>query len=204
MLTKQLEVTAANDSACKLLMSAPGVGPITSLAVTSALEDPSRFPDAARVASYLGLSPGESSSSTRVKRTGITKAGCTLARKYLTQASLWRWVIAVAILIWGFWFPPYEWGVWLLFAPQEHLFGALGLIGFPAAPIPLAILFLRYPAGNRPLFYALTAYAVVGGLAMVSLKVVPDIPFFVLGVTALLLVLYVRSRQTQPLTQKGR
>jgi multisubunit Na+/H+ antiporter MnhC subunit len=79
----------------------------------------------------------------------------------------------------------------------------LGLIGFPATPIPLAILFLRYPAGNRPLFYALIAYAVVVGLAMVSLKYVPDVPFFAMGVTALLLVLCIRSRQTQPLTSKG-
>lgn len=88
ILTKEIETAAANDPVCKLLMTAPGVGPITALAFSSAVESPSRFPNAARVASYLGLAPGESSSSTRVQRTGITKAGCTLARKYLTQASL--------------------------------------------------------------------------------------------------------------------
>ena len=82
------------------------------------------------------------------------------------------------------------WGEGLLFDPREFLFGAYGLMGCPTTLVLLAFLFLRYPAGNRPLFHALTAYAVIVGLAMVALKYVPDIPFFLMGLIALGLILY--------------
>ncbi|MFZ1290989.1 MAG: hypothetical protein WAR79_12910, partial [Melioribacteraceae bacterium] len=43
---------------------------------------------------------------------------------------------------------------------------------------------------NRPLFYALTAYAVIVGFAMVMLKYIPDIPFFAMGLLALGIILF--------------
>jgi transposase len=75
---------------CRRLMTAPGVGPVTAAAFMSALDDPHRFPSARAVASYLGLTPGEHSSSDRQRRTGLTKAGPSLLRSALTQGA---WVV---------------------------------------------------------------------------------------------------------------
>jgi hypothetical protein len=111
------------------------------------------------------------------------------------QFNKWRLLVAVPMLIWGFWYPPYEWGVRLIFDPKELLFGAYGLMGCPTTMIPLSILFLKYPAGNRPLFYALTVYAVCVGAAMVALQYLPDIPFFFIGLMSLGLIIWSRFRE---------
>lgn len=74
------------------LMTAPCVGPVTAARFMSTVDDPKRFPSAKAVASYLGLSPGECSSSDRRHRTGITKAGPGELRRCLVQVSwcIWR------------------------------------------------------------------------------------------------------------------
>jgi transposase len=71
---------------CPLLMTVPGVGPVTSLAYVATIDDPHRF-TSARVQSYLGLTPGENSSSLKVRRTGVTKAGPALLRHLLGQSA---------------------------------------------------------------------------------------------------------------------
>ena len=53
----------------------------------AAIDDPTRFQSAHRVESYLGLTPGERSSSERERRTGITKAGPSALRRTLVQAA---------------------------------------------------------------------------------------------------------------------
>ncbi|MGX8720697.1 MAG: transposase, partial [Eubacteriales bacterium] len=58
-----------------------------SLALVVETGDFSRFKSADRFASYLGLVPGEHSSSDSVKRLGITKAGNKHLRKLLVEAS---------------------------------------------------------------------------------------------------------------------
>lgn len=108
----------------------------------------------------------------------------------LSKVSAWRWVVALPFIFWGFWYPPYEWGVRLIFDPKELLFGAYGLMGCPTTLVPLALFFLKYPEGNHPLFYALTAYAVIVGFAMVMLMYIPDIPFFVMGLLSLGIILF--------------
>jgi hypothetical protein len=55
------------------MMSVPGVGPATAVRFVAAIDDVSRFPTAHEVQSYLGLTPGERSSSNKKRRTGITK-----------------------------------------------------------------------------------------------------------------------------------
>lgn len=107
-----------------------------------------------------------------------------------TRFEKWRLLVAIPFLIWGFWYPPYDWGVRLIFDPKELLFGAYGLMGCPTTMAPLSILFLKYPAGNRPLFHVLTVYAVCIGAAMVALRYVPDIPFFMIGLASLGLILW--------------
>lgn len=86
---QELGGTAEQDPTCKLLMTAPGVGPVTAVRYTAAIDEVGRFHDAHGVESYLGLIPGESSSGDAKKRRmkGITKAGPPRVRWALTQAA---------------------------------------------------------------------------------------------------------------------
>lgn len=79
---------AKNNDVCRRLMTVPGVGPTTSLLFVATLDDIQRFSSASKVEAYLGLTPGENSSSDRVQRTGITKAGAPRLRRVLGQAAL--------------------------------------------------------------------------------------------------------------------
>jgi len=84
---QELLAMAKADATCPRLMSVPGVGPVTALRFTAALDDIGRFGSVAQVQSYLGLTPGENSSSNRTRRTGITKAGPAALRACLVQAA---------------------------------------------------------------------------------------------------------------------
>lgn len=84
---KQVKALARSNSICQRLMSIPGIGPVTSISFVAAIDDVSRFAHAYRVSSYLGLTPGENSSSERQQRTTITKAGPSSVRRTLIQAA---------------------------------------------------------------------------------------------------------------------
>jgi transposase len=84
---QQIKQLARSNTVCVRLMTMPGIGPVTSLAYFAALDDHKRFAHAYRVASYLGITPGEDSSSDRQRRTGITKAGPSWVRRTLVQAA---------------------------------------------------------------------------------------------------------------------
>jgi transposase len=84
---KQLQKLAGEHEVCRRLMTVPGVGPVTALRFVATIDEPGRFPTAHRVQSYLGLTPGEHSSSERERRTGITKAGPMELRCMLIQAA---------------------------------------------------------------------------------------------------------------------
>jgi transposase len=84
---RELAAIAKADPTSRRLMTAPGVGPSTSVRFVAALDEISRFPSAHAVESYLGLVPGENSSSERKRRTGITKAGPPALRSCLVQAA---------------------------------------------------------------------------------------------------------------------
>ncbi len=90
---RQLEDEVKSDPVCQRLMSVPGVGPVTAARFTAQIDECERFPDAHRVESYLGLVPGEDSSSDRKERLSITKAGASRVRATLVQAawSARRW-----------------------------------------------------------------------------------------------------------------
>jgi transposase len=84
---RDLAATAKADPIARRLMTVPGVGPATAIRFVAALDEISRFPSAHTVESYLGLVPGEDSSSERKRRTSITKAGPTALRWCLVQAA---------------------------------------------------------------------------------------------------------------------
>jgi transposase len=83
----ELARIAKEDAVARRLMSVPGVGPVTSVRFIAALDEIGRFPSAHKVQSYLGLVPGEDSSSERQRRTSITKAGPAALRWTLVQAA---------------------------------------------------------------------------------------------------------------------
>ena len=84
---KQIRQLAKNHEICRRLMTVPGVGPITAVRFVATLDDVKRFSTAHDVQSYLGLTPGENSSSSRVRRTRLTKAGPPQMRFLLVQAA---------------------------------------------------------------------------------------------------------------------
>jgi transposase len=59
----------------KLLMSHPGVGPVTALATAVFLGDPMRFADGKAVVSYVGMIPSECSSGGQQRLGGLSKQG---------------------------------------------------------------------------------------------------------------------------------
>jgi transposase len=100
---REIEQAAKADARSRQLMTMPGVGPMTSLAFVSTLDDISRFENAHKVEAYLGLTPGERSSSDRQQRLSITKAGPTRLRWLLVQAA-WaarRSAPAAPMVVWS-------------------------------------------------------------------------------------------------------
>jgi transposase len=88
---KRIE-TLAKDELCQRLMTVPGIGPSSAVRFVAAIDEIARFESAHKVESYLGLVPGESSSSERQQRLSITKAGSASVRWVLGQAA---WALQV-------------------------------------------------------------------------------------------------------------
>lgn len=85
-LQRAVERQAAGHARAVLLMSHPGVGPLTSLAFALTMGPASRFRRGKQVASYVGLNPRENSSGDH-RRTGpISKQGSSLLRWLLVEA----------------------------------------------------------------------------------------------------------------------
>ena len=85
--THRLEELAVKHPVCKRLMTVPGIGAITAIRFLAALDEQSRFRNAHAVQSYVGLTPGEHSSSDQQHRTSITKAGPAPLRRVMIQAA---------------------------------------------------------------------------------------------------------------------
>ncbi len=71
----------------RLLMTQPGVGPITALAFILTIGDVSRFQHSNQVASYLGLIPREHSSGGKQRLGAISKQGNRFLRQLLVEAA---------------------------------------------------------------------------------------------------------------------
>jgi len=87
---KRIAALAWGSELCRRLMTVPGIGSSTAVRFVAAIDDVSRFESAHKVEAYLGLAPGESSSSERQQRLSITKAGPATVRWILVQAA---WVL---------------------------------------------------------------------------------------------------------------
>ena len=86
-LDRAVEEVAAGDRQAQLLMTQPGVGPVTALAFVVTIGDVRRFPRGKQVASYLGLIPVERSSGDKRRLGSISKQGNMFLRTMLVEAA---------------------------------------------------------------------------------------------------------------------
>lgn len=86
-LDQAVEARAAASPACCLLMTHPGVGPVTALAWEAVMGDCQRFPTSRHAVSYLGLLPREDSSGGRQRLGSISKQGNRFLRFLLVEAA---------------------------------------------------------------------------------------------------------------------
>jgi transposase len=87
LLDQAVVQAAQNNEKARLLMTQPGVGPITSMAFVLTMGDVSRFPRGKQVASYLGLIPREYSSGGHQRFGPISKQGNGFLRMLLVEAA---------------------------------------------------------------------------------------------------------------------
>ena len=81
-------VAAANaDPNCRLLMTAPGVGPIVALSFCAAIDDPARFSRSRDVGAYFGLTRRSNQSGQSDLNGGISKRGDRTVRSLLFQSA---------------------------------------------------------------------------------------------------------------------
>jgi transposase len=86
-LDQRLKQEAEQREAARLLMTHPGVGPLTALGPVLGLGLVERFPDAKHVTRYVGLIPQEESSGGRQRFGHLTKQGNRLLRFLLVEAA---------------------------------------------------------------------------------------------------------------------
>jgi transposase len=86
-LDKLFQEYAENHKVCRNLMTIPGVGPITAVAFTSAVDDPKRFRKSRSVGAYFGLTNRRDQSGERDVAGRISGRGDTLVRSYLYEAA---------------------------------------------------------------------------------------------------------------------
>lgn len=86
-LTKQIKQYAADNPMAQLLMTIPGVGPITSMFMVAEIEDISRFKSYRHLSSYAGLVPGLDASADKQHMGRITKQGSPYLRTALVEAA---------------------------------------------------------------------------------------------------------------------
>ena len=104
VLDRELLTSVRQSAVCRLLMTIPGVGPLTALAFVSTVDDPKRFARSRSVGAYFGLTPCRYQSGELDTSRGISKCGDSLMRTYLFEAAttlLTRVEKSSALKAWG-------------------------------------------------------------------------------------------------------
>jgi transposase len=86
-LDDQITTVAREHPRVPLLLTHPGVGPLTALTTVLVLGPLARFPDSKHVVSYVGLAPAVNASADKQRLGKITKQGNALLRWVLGQAA---------------------------------------------------------------------------------------------------------------------
>jgi len=80
-LNSELEQIASSDPSCIRLQQVPGIGPLVSTAVVSAIGNGAAFKKGRESAAWLGLVPRQWSTGGKAKLLGISKRGNPYLRK---------------------------------------------------------------------------------------------------------------------------
>lgn len=107
VLHRQVLQTVRQDRVCRLLMTAPGVGPVVALTFKSAVDDPARFAKSKAVGAHFGLTPKKYQSGESDRSGAITRMGDELVRTTLYEAAStllhrvqrWSWLKAWAVRV---------------------------------------------------------------------------------------------------------
>jgi transposase len=86
-LSTAVQQEAEKQAETRLLMTHPGVGPVTALAFVLIVGNPERFRCGKQIGSYIGLIPAEASSGVHRRLGHISKQGSTLLRFLLVEAA---------------------------------------------------------------------------------------------------------------------
>jgi transposase len=86
-LDRAVEQAAGDNAQSRLLMTQPGVGPVTALAFVLTIGEVSRFRSSGQVTSYVGLIPREHSSGGKQRLGRICKQGNGFLRQLLVEAA---------------------------------------------------------------------------------------------------------------------
>jgi transposase len=86
-LSKTVRILAKENHTAQLLMTIPGIGPITAMFIVAEVDDISRFRSYRNLASYAGLVPSLDASAGKDKRGRITKQGSRYLRTALVEAA---------------------------------------------------------------------------------------------------------------------
>ena len=82
-----LRVALAGHPGFQVIQAVPGVGPVLAAIFVAEIGDVHRFPSAAQLSSWAGLTPKHRESDTVVHRGPITKQGSTLVRWAAIEAA---------------------------------------------------------------------------------------------------------------------
>ena len=88
LLAKKISGLTKEIPEAKLLMTMPGVGPITALTVVSEIGDFSRFSSPKKLASFAGIVPKQRSSGEKVRLGSITHFGSKYLRTTIVEAAM--------------------------------------------------------------------------------------------------------------------
>lgn len=86
-MNQRVRQASRKNPVCRLLMSAPGVGPVVAAAYVATVDDPLRFRRSDQVADYVGVVPRIHQSGDTEYRGRITKEGDKLLRWLLVEAA---------------------------------------------------------------------------------------------------------------------
>lgn len=86
-LDSRIRAVARQHGTVRLLMAAPGIGPITAMAVVAAFDDASRFRRSSSAGAYLGLAPKRYESGEISRNGRVSKRGDGFTRKCLFEAA---------------------------------------------------------------------------------------------------------------------
>ena len=86
-LDRQVKQLAGKSDICRLLMTAPGVGPVTSLCFSATIDDPNRFTRSRSVGAYVGMTTKRYQSGEMDYTGRISKQGDNMLRAYLFEAA---------------------------------------------------------------------------------------------------------------------